>query len=284
LSELPCTGYSLAIALSKVWEQVTNNEQEFERELELFRTECESAAQFFYGYLAIHEVAKRRKSVFRLLNENPLFWNTVSGALQTAAVIAVGRVFDQGSPHNLDKVLRLAQDNRAMFSKSALGQRKQGGSPERPRWLDEYLQDVHEPSTGDSQRLRAQIKKNRKIYEANYRELRHKVFAHRGASDQAEIDRLVAKTNVSEFERLFVFLLSTYESLWHLFMNGRKPTLRQLRYSVNRTGRLRVPRTSTTGVHQRMVRDTEQVLVRAARPNKRMEPTRAGLRSRAPHS
>jgi len=263
---------------------MTNNEREFERELELFRTECESAAQFFYGYLAIHEVAKRRKSVFRLLNENPLFWNTVSGALQTAAVIAIGRVFDQRSPHNLDKVLRLAQDNRAIFSKSALGQRKQGGSPERPKWLDEYLQDVYEPSTGDFQKLRAQIKKNRKIYEANYRELRHKVFAHREASDQAEIDRLVAKTNLSEFERLFVFLLSTYESLWQLFMNGHKPTLRQSRYSVNPTGRLRVARTSARGVHQRMVRDTEQVLVRAARPNKRIEPARVGSRSRAAHS
>lgn len=264
--------------------QMAKNEQEFEQELELFRTECESAAQFFYGYLAIHEVAKRRKSVFRLLNENPLFWNTVSGALQTAAVITIGRVFDQRSPHNLDKVVHLAQDNGTMFSKSALGKRRQAGSPERPQWLDEYLQDVYEPTTGDFQRLRAQIKTYRKIYEANYRELRHKVFAHREASDQAEIDRLVGKTNISEFERLFVFLLSTYKSLWDLFMNGRKPTHRQLRCSVNRTGRLRVPRTSTPGVHQRMIRDTERVLVRAARPSKRMEATRAGSRSRAAHS
>ena len=263
---------------------MTKNGREFKRELEIFRTECESAAQFFYGYLAIHEVARRRKNVFRLLNENALFWNAVLGALLSAAVMAIGRVFDQRSPHNLDKVLHLAEDNRTMFSKSALGKRKEAGSPERPQWLDEYLQDVYEPTTGDNQRLRAQIKRYRKIYEANYRDLRHKVIAHREASDQAEIDRLVGKTNICEFERLLVFLLSTYESLWQLFMNGRKPTRRQLRYCVNRTGRLRVPRTSTAGVQQRMIRDTERVLVRAARPNKRMEPTRAGSRSRAAHS
>jgi hypothetical protein len=80
---------------------MTTEERNFERELELFRTECESAAQFFFGYLAIHEVAKRREAVHRLLNANALFWNTASGAMQTAAVIAIGRIFDQGSPHNL---------------------------------------------------------------------------------------------------------------------------------------------------------------------------------------
>jgi len=42
---------------------MTNIDQDFEDELELFRTETEGAAQFFYGYLAIHEVAKRRKDV-----------------------------------------------------------------------------------------------------------------------------------------------------------------------------------------------------------------------------
>src|SRR5438093_6294764 len=99
---------------------MTNIEKEFDRELEVFRGECESAAQFFFGYLAIHEVAKRREVVFRLLNQNTLFWNTVAGALQTAAIIAIGRVFDQSSPHNIYKVLRLAQDNPSMLSKASL--------------------------------------------------------------------------------------------------------------------------------------------------------------------
>ena len=73
---------------------MTITEKAFERELELFRKECEGAAQFFFGYLAIHEVAKRREAVLRLLNRNAMFWNTATGAMQTAALIAVGRERD----------------------------------------------------------------------------------------------------------------------------------------------------------------------------------------------
>jgi pimeloyl-ACP methyl ester carboxylesterase len=69
-------------------------EQEFERELEIFRTEVESASQFFYAYLSIRAVAGDRRRVFRLLNETPLFWNTALGGLQTASFVVLARAFD----------------------------------------------------------------------------------------------------------------------------------------------------------------------------------------------
>lgn len=47
--------------------KMTNEERVFERELELFRKECEGAAQFFFGHLAINEMAKRRESVLLAL-------------------------------------------------------------------------------------------------------------------------------------------------------------------------------------------------------------------------
>jgi hypothetical protein len=50
-----------------------------------------------------------------------------------------------------------------------------------------------------------------------------------------------------------------------------------LRYSVKKTGRLRMPRTSRNGVHERMTRDAEIALVRAAaQPNRRIQPAAAG--------
>jgi hypothetical protein len=150
------------------------DEAKFDQELELYRQECESAAQFFFGYLAIHEVARRREAVWELLNRNAMFWNTASGAMQTAAIIAVGRVFDQGSPHNIDRVLKLAQDSPSIFSRTALGRRKQAGAPQAPSWLAEYLDKAYVPVTADFRRLRAHVKKRRRIYEANYRDLRHK--------------------------------------------------------------------------------------------------------------
>ena len=255
---------------------MTNLEREFEAELELFRTESESAVQFFYAYLAIHEVAKRRTEVFRLLGANAMFWMTVSGALQGSALIAIGRIFDQDSPHNLDRLLRLAQSNLSMFSKMALGKRKQGNAAESPVWLDEYLEGVPEPSIRFFRRLRTRTKEFRRIYDSKYRPLRHGIYAHRAAVNQAEVDRIVAQTNIVEFERLFLFLLSVHESLWQLFMNGRSSRSRRLRYSVKATGRLRIPRTSLGSVHERMIRDAEAALVRAARSNKRLQPTALG--------
>ena len=258
---------------------MTTEEVAFERELELFRQECEGAAQFFFGYLAVHEVAKRRESVFRLLNRNALFWNTATGAMQTAAIIAVGRVFDQGSPHNIDRVLKLAQDNPSMFSRASLGRRKQGDASEAPPWLEDFLDGAYVPDPSDFRRLRVHVKKRRRIYEANYRELRHKIYAHRVVADDSEAAPIVAKTNVRELERLLLFLLRFYESMWHLFMNGNKPALRRLRYSVNATGRLSLPRTSAAGVHRRMVHEVEEVLVRAA-AQQGLQPT-ASRRRRA---
>jgi hypothetical protein len=151
-----------------------------------------------------------------------------------------------------------------MFSSAALARRKQDDADRPPSWLASFLVDIHVPTAADFRRLRSHIKKRRRIYETNYRDLRHKVYAHRAVLDDAEVAPIVARTSVRELERLLLFLLRFYESMWHLFMNGRRPTLRPLRYSVNQAGRLSLPRASVSGVHRRMVHATEQVLLRAA--------------------
>src|SRR5262249_33454551 len=145
-----------------------------------------------------------------------------------------GRIFDQTSMHNLDRLLRVAQDHPQIFSKVALGHRKQGANSDPPEWLADYLSDVYEPTPQDFRRLRSHVRKWRKIYEGNYRDLRRKLFAHKEISDHADIDALFAKANIRELQRLFAFLGSLYEALWQLFFNGRKPVLRPQRYSVKR--------------------------------------------------
>jgi hypothetical protein len=52
---------------------MTLQEDAFERELEVLRKDCESAAQFFYGYMAINEVGARHPQVLNCLNRNALF-------------------------------------------------------------------------------------------------------------------------------------------------------------------------------------------------------------------
>jgi AbiU2 len=105
--------------------------------------------------------------------------------------------------------------------------------------------------------------RQRKIYEANYRRLRNKVFAHKEISDAAEVSALFAGTNIREMERMLVFLLSFYEALWQLFFNGRKPVLRPLRYSVNRILRL-APAAGHSEVHARAAQEAKGFLIAAS--------------------
>jgi hypothetical protein len=239
-------------------------DERFRHELEVFRTEEESGTQFFYAYLGVHAIAYDNANVHRLLNTAPLFWNTCLGALQTAAFIALGRVFDQSSTHNLDKVLRIAQDNPKIFSKAALARRKHDGTGEPPDWLDDYLRKVYEPIPQDFRRLRAHVKRRRQIYEANYRDVRHKFFAHKAVSDPAEAALLFSKGTNRELQQLFTFLGSLHEALWQLFYNGLKPVLRPVRYSVKRIRNLPSPGFRRGSAQEQILREAETFLLAAS--------------------
>lgn len=240
---------------------MSSPETEFTRELEVFRTEAESAIQFFYSWLTVHAVASSDKRVYRVLNQAPLFWNTSLGALQTASLIALGRVFDQDpSTHNIDRLLRIAQSNLSIFSKEALAERKRRGSTNANEWLPEYIRDVYVPTSEDFRRLRRYVAARRRIYESNYRPLRHKVFAHKQASDRADIEALFAKTKIRELQQLLVFLSRLHEALWQLLNNGRKPDLRPARYSVRRMREQPSPEHRRHAVTERLIHETERFL------------------------
>jgi hypothetical protein len=238
-------------------------EQQFENELEIFRTEMEAAVQFFYAYLTIHAVARDRPAIYRLLNRTPLFWNTNLGALQTGSFIVLGRIFDQSSKHNVDRLLKIGQTNLSIFSKAALGARRQRDDPDAIAWLGTYLKDVYVPTSKDFRHLRSLVRKHRATYAAKYRDLRHKLFAHKEVSDPAAVSALFAKTNVRELQRILLFLLALYDALWMLFANGRKPVLRMRRYSVARIRKKPSVGKGST-LQERLIREIEQFLLAAA--------------------
>lgn len=229
-------------------------EAQFERELEVFRTEAESASQYFYAYLAIHASAGSDKAVLRLIKTAPLFWNTMLGGLQTAAFVALGRIFDNDSAHNLGRLMRLVKDNPQIFSKAALALRKQGTGSSPPSWLSDYMKSVYVTKASNFRRLRDYVSKHRKIYLAKYQPLRHQVFAHKGVSSPADVSALFAQTNIREMQRMLVFLRALYEALWQLFVNGKRPTLRPQKYAV---GRMldRHGKGGARGVHERLVHE-----------------------------
>ncbi|PVX26333.1 MAG: hypothetical protein CW716_06265 [Candidatus Bathyarchaeum sp.] len=236
----------------------------FVKELEVFRTESESAIQFFYSFLSIHAVAGDHKKVYRLLNTAPLFWNTTLGALQTSTFIALGRVFDQNSRHNVDRLIKIAQSNMGIFSKESLAGRKRRDSENADEWIDAYLRDVYVPNAEDFRRLRRHIAKRRKIYESNYRDIRHKIFAHKVISAKEEEHVLFGKTNIREMQKFLIFLRRLHEALWQLYHNGRKPTLQPARYSVKRIREQPWPKHGEQGLQERLTHEIEHFLLTVA--------------------
>jgi hypothetical protein len=243
---------------------MTTPQAKFERELEVFRTEAEAAMQFLYAFLTVHAVAGDNKPVYNQLNKAPLFWNTTLAALQTAAFIALGRVFDQDSKHNVARLLRAAQDDMNIFSKTALGSRKQGSDSTPPEWLAEYVRNAYVPTPADFRRLRAHVLKYRRIYEANYRDIRRRLFAHKEVSSPADIAALFSRTNIRELQKLLAFLGSLYEALWQLYFNGRKPVLRPRRYSLRNMRHSPSPAWKSRGVQERITHEVEQFLLSIA--------------------
>lgn len=236
---------------------------EFETQLELFRTEGQSAMQFFYAWDSTHAVAAKDNSVVRLLNQAPLFWNTALGALQASTFVALGRVFDPDPKnHSVTRLLALAHSNLDIFSKDALAARKRKLSADADEWLPEYLRDVYVPTGNDFRRLKRHVALRRKIYEQNYRPLRHMVFAHRGVATRAEVSELFAKTNLRELRQLLVFLGRLYEALWQLYFNGHKPNLRPARFSVNRMLEQPSPNVKDGKLQERLVHETSQFFKR----------------------
>lgn len=243
-------------------------DEEFERELEIFRWEVNAATQFFYAWLGLNSTIGKNAKVRNLLDDSALFWNTALYALRAQTFIALNIIFDQDrkSKHNIDKLLRTAQENAHIFSKFELGRRKKRASPGSWRdWLRDYLNDAYTPTPDDFRRFRRHVKKWRRIYETNYRPIRNSVFAHRSLSGHAEADPLWAKTNIREMQVLLRFLRQLHDAFWELLHNGRKPVLRPQRYSA----RSMANRPSPIGrrqnyVQEHMIAVTEAFLLKCA--------------------
>lgn len=237
-----------------------NREDIFQHELEVFRTEIESAIQFFYAYVTINAVLSDNKYALDIVNQTPLFWRTTSGALQTSFFMALGRIFDQHqkSTHNVDKLLRIAQEQAIIFSKEAFEARKRESSANSSEWIDKYMNHVYIPTADDFRRLRKYVTKYRKVYEKVYRDIRHKLYAHKELSKPDDVQVLYAKTNIREIQKLLIFLNQVYHALWQLFYNGNKPVLRRMKYSVNSMRRREIPQWEIRHIQEHMVDETEK--------------------------
>src|SRR5260370_20385616 len=192
-------------------------ENEFQHELEVFGNEVEEAIQCFYAEQTIHNAARDNTNVYHALNRNAAFWKITSRALQSNAVIVLGRIFDKDSrTHGVRRLLELAAKHPDIFSRVALEKRKR---PHAGEFTDKFRRTVYVPTNRDFMRVQRYVDKQAAIYNGEYKALRDKFFAHKERTDTTAA---FAGASIPRLERLLTFLDRLHDALWHLFWNGLK--------------------------------------------------------------
>ena len=104
----------------------------FKTQLEALDSDARTAATFAYTDFTLNHIAGGDTEVFDRLNLHPAFWNTVVGALQAAAFVSLGRIYDDDRQnYNAGQLLTYAETFRASSrrrhwrpGKSATGYRR----------------------------------------------------------------------------------------------------------------------------------------------------------------
>lgn len=237
-----------------------NEEQEFEKRLELFRNDVEGALQLLYSYFTIYKVLQEDENVLKYINETPTFWRTVLYSLQSSYFITLHRIFDHKSKYNINKLIDFAHQNIHVFSKSALKARRLKAGGNVREWINDFIERAYAPDDSDFKRLRAHIDRYRNIYRTNYVKIRNTIYAHKVLSTQKDIDAIFANTNIKEMEKLTVFLKKVQIALREQYNNGRKPILLPLRYSLNSIYKHQNTKGEIYPIQMQIVKETKLML------------------------
>jgi hypothetical protein len=94
--------------------------KKFVDELKIFQVEEAAAQQYFFGYLTVTQMAVENSEFLELVHTYPWFWITAHHAMFMATFVALGRIFDQDTPHNVDALMSAVSAQIKEFSVDTL--------------------------------------------------------------------------------------------------------------------------------------------------------------------
>lgn len=238
----------------------------FLRQLENLKQESEVIATYVYAEMSVQHAASKSRKLLSRMNMTPTFWNACNAAFQSAAYIAIGRVFDLRSPYNVEALLIAMERELHLFQRASLEKRKRSDFNGDLSWLDGYLNNAYYPTVKDVNRLRGLVSKYRQFYERAVMPVRHQYLAHRQAHNEARVQELYGRGKIKEMWRLSTFLVKLHLALRELHLNGRKPVLKPTRYSVRS---MYDTESQRSGPHEYIVRDVRKLMLflESAAPN-----------------
>lgn len=210
----------------------------FRKRLEVFNNEQANLQHFFFTSLAVRRCAIDIPDVVGLMNDS-LYWRVTHQGTIVSTFIAMGRIFDDKSKHNIGRIRRVIENTPEIFSIECLKQRKAAQGV----YADEYVKDRHalDPSRADA--MLFGIDYFQGIYDARYKAIRHS-FAHKRLGTVDQINALLAKTDIEEMKRMCSFLDALWRALDQLHRNGLDPVMRPRTFVL---APARLPQGSTPG-------------------------------------
>lgn len=228
-------------------------EDEFERQLDIFHSECGAAIGFFYAGYGLQLAILRTPAATVGLNKAPSFWNATLDALKASTLVTLGRVFDpKQENHSLTRLIAFSHSNMHIFGEEALRRRMQRSQRQ--------VSDIYEPSTNDFRRLKRLIATRRREYESMLRPWRHKLYAHRGVLDSTELEEVPPDIEAARLQKLVTFLPRIHGLLWRLYYDGQRPVMRPARYSVERMLERPLSDRKLWSLQEKLVHEASQVL------------------------
>lgn len=192
---------------------------------------CDEVHKVLASYLfwrMLHNKVGSDKALLNALNITPLSWILIRHSLQVNLFITLGRIFDvDDEAFSVDDLLKCCIAKIDVFNLDNLRKRKMNDrNGSEPEWLLGYLKEAYVPIAEDFYRLRGEVAKRRKIFEAVYRPIRHKLIAHNDKRYLDRSDELWAETKIQELEEIIWFLNDLKVTLFETYQNGKKPILK----------------------------------------------------------
>ena len=206
------------------------SESEYWHNYELIRNEVFVSIESFYTYREIHNFAAESEKHYQMINKEASFWNINLYGLQAAFFVTLGRLFDSDDRScTIDRLLSETKSHPEFFSKRAFESRRMIDG-KRPGYLDSYLVDVWEPTAEDLETLESYLAPFKAQFDAIYKPIRNKVFAHRDFRSREQADDLFGKTKIEEIGKILYALHDVMEAIWQLYHNGNQPGLGKRTY------------------------------------------------------
>ena len=232
---------------------------EFVRRLSALERDSRDAARVTYTGLLLRYMTERDAHAQQQITRHLAFWAGIWSALQTAAFVALGRIYEDKNTFCADRLIKFAEYNYGIFSTASLiDRKKKEGFSEAA--ATEFAANAFQPKQNSFGRLRQEFADRRMRFEKKFKDIRDEIYAHTGKLTEDERSDLFAQALRQDLAEVAAFPLQLHRALFHLYYNGIEPLLGPAPSDLAEVLKSKAGGRSTTWEHLHVAKDVSDFL------------------------